>query len=92
VSTSGSALTLSAGGNIAINAGISGGTTGNFTATANGSLDDRRVRSVVGNTVALAPPAHSSTTEAVTRSAPPIGGWSIEFADAPGENFGNLNK
>jgi hypothetical protein len=93
VSWSGSMLTLSAGRNVAINAQMNGGTTGNLTATAGGSLTIGASGPITGQTVALSAVSafiNNLGSTAVTAS----NRWLIYSSapDATGENFGSLNS
>jgi MBG domain (YGX type)/Repeats of unknown function (DUF5649) len=88
-----STLTLSAGRNIAINAAVKGGTAGDLTAVANGSVSIAASGQVAGRAVALAATGafiNNRGSDAVSASDR----WLIYSSapDAPGQNFGNLNS
>ncbi|MGA7487556.1 MAG: MBG domain-containing protein, partial [Xanthobacteraceae bacterium] len=92
-SWSGSTLTLSAGGNLAINASMTGGTAGDLMATANGSVTIAASAVITGKTVALAAAGafiNNRGSDAISASDR----WLIysNAPDAPGQNFGNLNS
>src|SRR5262245_17686717 len=88
-----SSLMLNAGRNVAINANMTGGTAGDLTVLANGSLTIGAAGTISGRAIALAATGafiNNRGSDAVSASDR----WLVYSSapDAPGQNFGNLNS
>src|SRR5262245_25658642 len=86
-------LVLNAGRNVAINASMSGGTAGDLTVLANGSLTIGAAGTISGRAIALAATGafiNNRGSDAVSA----FDRWLVYSSapDAPGQNFGNLNS